>query len=281
MRKNEWLDGGEKKTRWASLHGTVQFLATEFGNSANFGAKLFPHLNAQEAGDHWQTCGVDAPQVEVPVAPNNAMALLNGLPGVNAAVSGGTPTNSGLSVALEYLHGLQDGLRKVVILVMDGRISCDENDMQLQETAAQAFADGIPVYVVGIDIGSDPNDPNLDVTLDSLAMAGGTEHFYNSSDADALREAMTEIIGQISSCAIPLDPAPPYFDWVKSTVNGMAVPWIRDHSTCESAMAAGITTGWVYTQSDPYNEVELCGLACDQFVQTAKVNFVYDCPPPE
>ena len=47
------------------------------------------------------------------------------------------------------------------------------------------------------------------------------------------------------------------------------------------ASAAGKDRGFLYTKrSGPYDEIELCGLSCEEFKNSTKVKIEQNCPPP-
>ncbi len=277
MTMETWLDGGVQKRRWESLYGVVEFLVENYDNALNLGAKLFPAPDAIESPDKLLACKVD-PGVEVEPAPANGQNLLDTIPGPMVEVWGDTPTNTGLTEALTYLLALDDEAEGAIVLIIDGRTNCEQTDAELQATAANALAAGFPIYVVGIDVNAPTGD-----SLQGIAEAGGTGMFHNSSDAGALQIVLDDILGQITSCVIPLDPEPMFSQFVEVELpGGVQVPWLQTFNDCAAAAAAGTPDGWIYPDPDsPFDELELCGTYCSQFLQDLDVHIAYECPPPE
>lgn len=274
---DKWIDQGVSKTRWASLHSTATYLLKNFEKRVNFGLKLFPAADAQESSDKTIACKMDT-GVEVECKANNAAAILKALPAATTPVAGDTPTVSGVSAAFEYLKKLDDKNPEAIILIIDGRTNCSQNNKELEQAAATAYKAGIPLYVVGIDL-----DAPTFASLEPVAVAGGTKQLYNSEDAAKLGKSLEGILNQISTCAIPLDPTPDYPDHVHVKLqDGTKVSWAGKGITdCEGAAKAGFADGWVYTQSSgPYRELMICGKSCSAFKKAPNVEVRYECPPP-
>lgn len=284
-----------KQTRWQSLYAVVDFIVNTFNNSMNLGASLFPSKTAK-ADYSAVACPVNA-DVEVPIAPMNAAAILGALPaatGDEANIKGGTPATKGVKAALAELMAQQSDQPKFMILVTDGAANCQEDapdnntlfevyDSNLPTTVADAFSQGIPTYVVGIDIKNttspmskdgNPDNTNTYEKLNEVATAGGVprpgdEKFYNTTNEDELKAALEAISMQILSCTIMLDPVPKYPDYVEVTVNG--VPYGKDQvADCANE------SGW---QFDPEpTAITLCGQACTDFQMTGALDAQYRCP---
>jgi hypothetical protein len=276
MSQEMWLDGGVEKSRWQSLYETVGLLLSDYGESANFGLKLFPKVGSTSSGGAEATCAVD-PGVDVEISGGNEDQILEAMPDPLAQVEGGTPTSSGLLEAGIYMLGIEDPNEKAIVLVLDGRISCDESDEALQHTAAQLASAGVRVHVVGIDM-----DEDADGLLHDLAVAGGTDKHINSSDQESLHRAMQEIAGDLRNCIVPWDDSPPLPDRVEVSIAGQLAPWLPSYQTCKEAADDGAVEGWVYTASatkGAYDEIELCGQSCDQYVDARSVEAIFLCGP--
>jgi hypothetical protein len=289
-------------TRWKSLHTVVSFIVETFETEINFGAVLFPSLDAEAI--YAPPACLMATDPEVPVAPMNAQAVLSMLPGANegtSTIQGGTPAAQGVRVAVEHLRTLDASVDRFIILVTDGAANCsadyescegsgcpmfEEYDEDLATVVGSAFADDdIPTFVVGVDIadeivGTSTSDGvpavNTFEKLNEVAQAGGRaragdEAFFNSLNEADLQSALQEIAGQVVSCTIPLDPQPTHPGFVEIEIDGNPVPRASD---CTSE------DGWVFVNpSGPYDAIELCNAACDMLADHGQLDALYGCPP--
>lgn len=283
MSKNKWLDHDVERTRWESLYKTVEFMVGQFNQSVRFGMKLFP---GKDAKDNVDTCKV-APGVEVPIADMNGQAIMAGMPGPQEPVLGGTPAVTGYTRAVEYLKSVAqagDTRRRIIILVMDGRVAdCDEQHGDLVTKAEEAKNAGIMTFVVGIDV--DPSTQEgfqLDGDLRSLAKAGGTTNYFDSSNPQKLRTAMEEIVGRISDCRVPLTVQPQSPDWATVEVGGASFRWLGAAAkSCEAANLAPEQGGFIYVDMDGKKAMNLCGQACTNYINTGNVKVNILCEPPK
>jgi len=285
-----------KITRWNSLYQVVKLVVTDFNDSINFGANLFPAKNATK--DYNANACVVSANVEIPVAPMNKDAILNGIPQAgDTSLLGGTPTFSGITAALNHLKSLDPGVPRAILLVTDGAANCtvgaappplfEAYDQALHTLVEGAWLnDKIPTYVVGIDTqdvlsgntqDGNPNGTNSFTKLNELAVQGGkpkddpNEKFYNAVNQIELKAALDVIAKDALGCLIPL-PEPPFFpESTKVLVGGAEVPQVTD-CTMEN--------GWVYTNPDgPYDAIELCGTACSDLKISKEADVQYFCQP--
>jgi hypothetical protein len=294
----EWLDGDKKVTRWRSLYQTVSMILESHGASTNFGLKLFPSTSATAQSPN--DCAMD-PGVEVPVAPNNGAAILAALPGPDADVQGATPSMSGLVQAYEALLPFTsigdqaDVNREAVILITDGRVNCGQTDAEMRSKAAAMVADtDVKVYVIGVDIVPNPldpddaDDPTLAADLDALAAAGGTSQAIKSDDADGLREALSQIIGEIVSCELDLgDKRPGRWDFVHVDVENVDhIAFSATAMTCDQAAALNAMSSdpkehyFVYSNAEQ-SKITICGDGCTRYKQIGTAQVRFECVPPE
>jgi hypothetical protein len=282
-------------SRWNSLYSVVEFVVGNFDEQINFGGVLFP---SQDATNQYtaSACRVeDTP--EIPVAAANGAAILAGIPGaLDVDLQGATPATAGIQTALDHLETLDPTVPQFLILVTDGAANCSADnpappdmfelyDSNLPEVVGTAFTErDIATFVVGIDItdaevgaGNDGiPQVNTFVELNAVAEAGGrakagSEKFFNTANELELMEALGQIAGQVVSCVIPLDPAPENPDFVEVEIGGMTIDRVDD---CESE------DGWIYVNPDgPYDALQLCGSACDAYVEAGLVDATYGCPP--
>jgi len=284
-------------TRWNSLYQVVQDIANANEAKINFGANLFPSKAATgmyNAG----ACPVLA-QPEVPVAPNNAMEILNTIPQAgDTSIKGGTPSAAGVTTAINHLKSINDGAPKAIFLVTDGAANCfkdavsdaqrfESYDDSLHTIVGDAWTvDNIPTYVIGIDISDmltpntgdgNPNGINPFQKLNELAALGGkpkndpNEQFYNAVNQLELQAALDVIVADALSCVVPLAPEPGFPDFTEVEINGALVPKVMDCST---------ENGWVYVNPmGPYDSIELCGTACTDLKAAGEADVNYFCQP--
>ncbi len=238
-------------TRWKSLHSVVEAVVTDFDDRLNFGAKLYPKIDAGSYINHG-ACEI-TPGIEVPVAADNADALLDGIPGPEFEVLGGTPSFQALSESYKYLNTLMTGLDAAVIFITDGEISCDNPPAAAIAAISNAWDNSqIPTYVVGIDV-----DAQTSSQLNSFALAGGKQlnqgqyKFYQATDQVELQAAMQSILDDTISCVLPVEPEPAYPELFEVWIDGAKVPQTGD---------CGEEDGWRWTQE--HTEIELCGQSC-------------------
>jgi len=289
-------------TRWSELYNVVDAVVTAFESQINFGAWLFPSIQATNDLNQ-NACVVNA-NPEVGVAPNNAAAILAGIPPANstsATIKGGTPAARTIDSAVTYLKGLNPQNPRAIILITDGAANCqvgtnwpqvfNQYDNTLHTFVANAWTnDQIPTHVVGIDIDNattsnvqdgTPDSVNPWQKLDQLANEGGTcigdcapggvADFYATTNQQELLDALQAAVDSALSCVVPLNPEPPFPDLMEVEIGGMMVPKVNDCANED---------GWVYVNPNgPYDAVEICGSWCDTLKMQGSLEAKYYCIP--
>jgi len=267
-------------TRWSTLYDSVDTLVSAWQAYIYFGALLYPDEQAyctdnncgQSGGLCYNTCYVTGP--EVGLALNNANSILSTIPGPAVLVQGGTPLYSGVTTAINYLlNNVDPSLPRAQILIADGDASCSESGSAAATAVGNAYNNnGIITYVIGID----PSGGTI-ANLESIAAVGGRpkpggpESYYEASDQAELDQAMQDIINDTLSCVVDLDPLPPEPDKVEIWVDGVLVPEITDCATQD---------GWMYVPpTPPWDTIEFCGTACDDFRDFGAADIKYYCTP--
>jgi len=255
-------------TRWYSLYGVVSSIVTTFDKTVNFGMKLYPKIDAGSY-EAEGACMVDK-GVEVEIAPENAASVLAMLPPANKAVLGGTPMETGLKEAFTYLKALPADKQRFALLVADGEISKTCQGEVFNEALGavkNAKAQGIPTYVVGIDV-----DGSTSAQLAALAEAGGKPNinnpdgFYQTSSQIELQAALQQIVDDTLSCVIDVNPEP--------SEPALFQVWIGDERI-DAATDCKTEDGWVWTK--PHVQIELCGAACLELKKQHQVEARYFC----
>jgi Mg-chelatase subunit ChlD len=257
-------------TRWFSLHGVVDSVVKTFNKTVNFGVKLYPKIDAGSYVD--QGACIVNPGVEVEIAPMNAAGVLAGIPAADFAVLGGTPMESGLKEAFTYLNALDPGKQRFALMIADGEISktCPgEVIFEALGAVSSAHDNGIPTYVVGIDV-----DPSTSDQLTALAEAGGKanpngpELFYQTTNQAELQAAIQQIIDDTLSCVIDVNPEPSEPELFQVWIGKDQIPAAADCSKDD---------GWVWTK--PHIQIELCNAACTKLKKSNAVEARYYCEP--
>jgi hypothetical protein len=203
--------------------------------------------------------------------------------------------------------GLDPDRPKAIFYISDGAANCgdaaqnasqlfENYDVKLPLTMAALWDDeGIPSYVVGIDMSTmlspiqadgAPNNIIPWCKMDELGEVGGkpkdeapgmmctegatdNQDFYSATNEIELQDALQQIVDDASSCVVDLDPAPNFPNLLEVQVDGMDVPHVMD-CTMEN--------GWVYTNPNgPYDQIELCGTACDDLKLFGSADVFYFC----
>jgi von Willebrand factor type A domain len=287
-----WDDDGDSQTadvtRWNSLYGTVDSIATQYEQGMNLGVTLFPSKAA--TSDYYEACLVSAAP-EVATAAGNASAILAAIPGAESLdLYGATPAAAGIATALAHLESLQDGRPAAMILITDGAANCGignagadlfnlyDEDLPLLVADAWERA-GIPTYVIGIDIQEESLAPDTRPRdkLDEVAQLGGVPQagdvgFYDATNADVLLSALDEIASSVS-CTVQLGEAPSGPDQLMVRINGQTLEQL---DSCEQG------DGWVFSDPDgALDRIELCNAACDSLLEFGEVEAEFLCPPQE
>jgi hypothetical protein len=275
-------------TRWNSLHQVTDNMVTNFEDQINFGMTLFPSTAAQNVYNAPACVTANGPEVDV--GPLNAAAILGAIPGALVTMSfGGTPATAGVQNAYDHLLTLDPDVPRAMVLVTDGAANCradaanvnemfESYDVALPVLVGDAYVnDGIPTYVVGIDISNqqtsnvnngEPNGIIPSQKLNEVAQAGGTVSFFNSQDQIELEAALNEVIESVQTCLIPLAEPPVFPEFTEVIVEGVEWPMITDCDTED---------GWLY--SNPFDTILLCGAACEALKLAGDADIEYYCNP--
>jgi hypothetical protein len=248
--------------RWATSIAAMRTVLANSPTSIRWGLKFFstPGLTGG-SGSTPPGCVVTS-EVEVPVGPNNADAIIASI--TTTSPNYNTPTRAAIEVAASYLKTVQDGRSKYILLATDGQPNCPAagdvataSDLQpAMDAIANAHAAGIAVYVIGVG----PSAGNLD----EMASRGGTGKFYPALSPQALTAALNAIVGTVASCVYTMSATPP-----DPTNLGV---YLDKQLVLESS-----TDGW--TLSSP-NAVTFHGPTCDRIKAGAysAVQVLFGCP---
>jgi hypothetical protein len=274
-------------SRWASLHAVVTDLVAEFGWQLSMGAVLFPAVEV-DSGSADVACLVDE-EPNAAVRVSSGQDILAAMPPANTQdIWGATPARLAIETAVDHLQSVADGRPQAIVLVTDGAANCSEGatgtglgsiyDQELETAVADAAAQGIPVYVVGIDIVDElVSNPAVNPfeALSAVAIAGGAPDsgpvpFYDALDETSLADALGEIAESLG-CTVSADAEGPE-ELLRVGVNGTELPRT---SSCEDSPDA-----WRRVEG-PGTLVELCPATCESFHQGATLDVRYACYPEE
>ena len=283
--------GSGGASKWMQVTGAINTTVGQLQSTIKFGLQYFPTDGA---------CGVA--QLGVPVAANNAAAIMSSMAGQSPG--GSTPTPDGIYRGTMELTAVQDNNPKYIILATDGDPNCPATlgpgaggacmcpagttQMGNQCCIAgicipctgNATADtvaainnaqmaGVHTFVVGV-----ATDSTSDANLNMMAQAGGEQrpggppYYYLISNQQDLVNVINSIAGQIISCNLQLPMRPPYPDQVTVTANGQTVPRDPTHMN-----------GWDFGPGD--TSIQFYGSYCSM-LQSGGINNVqaiYGCPP--
>jgi hypothetical protein len=153
--------------------------------------------------------------------------------------------------------------------------SCSNNTIATSAAVAEAVADRIPTYVIGV--GSSLSN------LNTIAAAGGTESaFIVAVDDPAATQAsfsaaINSIRGDVLSCDMPMPPPPQGESLDPDKVNivmstaGEQVT-LKQNPTCDGG-------GWRYDDPESPTIVQLCPSTCGtvQALQNVSIDVVFGC----
>lgn len=230
------------------------------------------------------------PDVAMTELPSNAfgeaIAVID--PDNGAEWRGNTPTLAVVQGNTEYLLaqiGATPGATHALVLVTDGTPSgCDDDSIASVAAAIEEVADSFPTYVIGVRNPEGKGGPDEVSSLESLAVAGGTEAalFIDTGDPVQTAQDLAEAIDRIRQSSITCDakiPPPPVgtrFDPglvnVATEAGGNAAELTYD-PTCNSESA------WRFDDADDPSRIVLCPTTCDavQGDSTAKLSVGFGC----
>ena len=264
MMEDEFDPEDPDKTRWQVLYESVAgvVMQEQFDTFIEFGAKTFSTKG-------WGECGV-APGVDIDPALENGGPILDVIPSAQAWVNGGTPTHAALTVSLDYMRAFEAEGSKAIVLVTDGSIGCSENTEAtlaaiVDDLSLAREQDGISTFVVGIE----PKWNSTKGQLAAMALAGGGEDYFEADDAEALAEALDEVVeaSYAGSCLLHFDEAPHFPELTEVEVDDQVWPEVDD---CTSE------DGWVW-DNDSLTRMRLCNAACEALVETQAAHVEYHC----
>jgi len=239
--------GGDSK--WAIAGNAVNNLTGTFNGQLSFGLMLFsqwPHVSNCKTG-----------LVNVPVGLNTAGAIAGTLS--SAYPDGDTPIALSLDAARTYLQQNNSGKPQYVILITDGKETCQPASVNSPPTAAaKLMQNGVKTYVVGFGSGVDP------ASLTDTAIAGNTGQYYQADNLGQLQTALQKIAAAISCCGDgKLDPGEQCDTAIPQGAPGSCPTSCNDGNPCTDDMLIG----------------NACNKACSFLAVTVPVNGDGCCPP--
>ncbi|XP_056255603.1 collagen, type XXVIII, alpha 1a [Seriola aureovittata] len=108
----------------------------------------------------------------------------------------GTFTGSAIHRANQLFQASRPGVRKVAVVLTDGQ--ADPRDvMQFEETATQAHAEGIEMFVIGVVNRTDPLSEEFQAEMNAIASDPDEEHVYLIDDFRTLPTLESQILSRI------------------------------------------------------------------------------------
>uniref|UniRef100_A0A3B4UIF5 Collagen, type XXVIII, alpha 1a n=1 Tax=Seriola dumerili TaxID=41447 RepID=A0A3B4UIF5_SERDU len=108
----------------------------------------------------------------------------------------GTFTGSAIHRANQLFQASRPGVRKVAVVLTDGQ--ADPRDvMQFEETATEAHAEGIEMFVIGVVNRTDPLSEEFQAEMNAIASDPDEEHVYLIDDFRTLPTLESQILSRI------------------------------------------------------------------------------------
>nr|XP_020441633.1 collagen alpha-1(XXVIII) chain-like [Monopterus albus] len=108
----------------------------------------------------------------------------------------GTFTGRAIHRANQLFRASRPGVRKMAVVLTDGQ--ADPRDVvQLEETATEAHAEGIEMFVIGVMNKTNPLYEEFQAEMDVIASDPDEEHVYLIDDYRALPNLESNILGQL------------------------------------------------------------------------------------
>jgi len=172
-------------SKWSIAVNAVNTVTQSFQGQLSFGLMLFSHW------PHVSNCKTG--QVNVGVGPSTQGPIAATLS--SAYPDGDTPIALSLDAARTYMAQINTGKPRYVILITDGKETCQPASVNSPPAAAsKLLSSGVKTYVVGFGSGVDPQ------SLTDTALAGGTGQYYQADNLGQLNGALSKIAAAISCC---------------------------------------------------------------------------------
>lgn len=208
----------------------------------------------------------------------------------DANPAGGTPTHDAYNIAKAELDASDAIGQRFLLLITDGQPTflegCSGSGYRVQpvdeqpiiDAIAVAHDDGVRTFVIGSPGSEENADTGDDARpwLSRAAIEGGTAasgcdengpnfcHFDMSEETDfstALRSALASIIGQITSCTIPVPEAPEDKMLDPAAVNVILTPFDEPAEVIGRTSESDCQDGWSYEDGSS-SAITLCENTC-------------------
>ncbi len=278
------LSMNSKNSKWPLAKDALNaFFQDPASAGLRVALRFFPDAGHSVTGCDGTGCNVDVcskPQVDIaPLLPTAAPAdtqekalvdaVTKQVPSMSEVYDGYSPISAALAGAAKWTtayHAEHPGEKAVIFLVTDGEssgVNCADKDFSMvKATAADAFAKGVPTYVVGMA-------GYFEEKVNSLAAAGGTEKAFFVGQTDVkgdLFEALETVKTVAVACDFDMPPSMPgkMIDYTKVDVNftpkdGTTTKFPRVIGGVKSCTAEG---GWYYDNDAKPTKLSLCPTSC-------------------
>ncbi|MFO0662473.1 MAG: vWA domain-containing protein [Polyangiaceae bacterium] len=280
--------GFDPAKRWLPVNsGMRQFFTAAGSKSLNASLQFFP-----SDGDLEAVCAYPYATPKVALSPLADSSPF--LAAIDAETpSGGTPTVPALQGAVTYAKQIKTnrpGQNVAIVLVTDGEPGfwndssksvepgCSGNTVaEASSVAADAFAAGIPVHVIGVG-------PSL-ANLNAVASSGGTNAAQMIDVGDpgqttaTFLSSLNAIRKQAVSCNFSIPPAPEGKQLDFNAVNVVLTDTNGKENVLYYSKDCSRADGWHYDNAAAPTEILLCTNACStaQSAANAKVAVALGC----
>ncbi|HYP86537.1 MAG TPA: vWA domain-containing protein [Polyangiaceae bacterium] len=261
---------GDRTKKWDPVTSALKaFFADPESSGITASLSMFP-LDKTPPGpaDESIQADCDADVYSTPIVSPSALpddkSFAAAMTAVEPPNEFGTPTLPALTGTIDYAESLlaEDKSRKVaIVMVTDGDpVSCDGNTISATAAAAQAVADHIPTYVIGVG-------ESL-TSLDAIAKGGGTDKAFIVSltkpeqTRTDLLDAIELIRGQAISCELDIPAPPPGKKLDPDKVNVHYSGETQDDTSLKYGIDCTGDTAWHYDDATKPTKILLCDDTC-------------------
>ncbi len=258
-------------TRWQVLTQSLATTLPPFDATMGIGALVFPLGSANDS------CTPPS-QANLTPALGQAQALVSLMQSTQPG--GATPTASAIDVAAAVLDDVRAAsTARAIVLATDGAPNCNAaldpktctcagagtmckhdanqclDDARTVQHIADAYAKGIPTYVIGI---ADSSDSTFATVLDHMAVAGGrplanaATSYYPARSQSDMQTALAAIEHQVSACTYLTTSVPNGAGSIELTLGGAPIAFSPD----------GGDAGWTWA-NETNGEITLLASTCD------------------
>ncbi|MCA9717848.1 MAG: hypothetical protein KC468_24465 [Myxococcales bacterium] len=293
MFTREWQGQNGLEPRWAGVHAALDGALLDLQEEVFAGLVLSPQ--AMPIANSWSVCSINPEPPDVLPLQLAHDPIVDALPPASPVIhtlysSAGNPLTAAIEAATATLAQFQGTWAQFIVVLTDGAPNCAAEqegnnpgpglttpDPSAVDAVIEARGSGIFTLMVGVDVQAElpdallPWEPDVDPfeLLTAMAIAGGLAQpepdvFFNAQTASQLAVALGAL-ERLGYCVLPA--LPEYaielgVDDLDSVMIEVAGDPYFAVDSCPDE------DGFVVVTSGAYTFVILCGLACDDSVES-------------